>query len=135
MKARRHRRKVVAVRVRSSGILLHLTSLPGPHGCRDLGAEARAFVDVLAPTGQRWWQMLPVGQIHWEMIRLAMMSVARTAIFPLQDVLGLGREARMNRPAHAGGNWRWRVDPRATTPAVEERLSAVTRTYDRNPRR
>lgn len=46
---------------RSAGILLHPTSLPGPHGNGDLGASARAFVDFLAKAGQTWWQMLPVG--------------------------------------------------------------------------
>lgn len=46
---------------RASGILLHVTSLPGPHGCGDLGPEAHRFLDFLAETGQRWWQMLPVG--------------------------------------------------------------------------
>lgn len=46
---------------RSCGILLHLTSLPGRFGVGDLGPEAVAFLDFLAETGQRWWQMLPVG--------------------------------------------------------------------------
>src|SRR5271156_3484142 len=46
---------------RASGVLLHPTSLPGPHGIGDLGPEAHAFVDFLASTGQRWWQMLPLG--------------------------------------------------------------------------
>ena len=46
---------------RASGVLLHPTSLPGCHGIGDLGAEAHAFVDFLASTGQRWWQMLPLG--------------------------------------------------------------------------
>lgn len=45
---------------RAAGVLLHVTSLPGPHGNGDLGAEARRFVDFLAAAGQRWWQMLPV---------------------------------------------------------------------------
>jgi 4-alpha-glucanotransferase len=45
---------------RSAGILLHLTSLPGPHGSGDLGPAAHQFVDFLASAGQRWWQMLPV---------------------------------------------------------------------------
>jgi len=48
---------------RASGVLLHLTSLPGPHGNGDLGAEARAFVEFLAGAGQRWWQMLPVNPV------------------------------------------------------------------------
>ena len=46
---------------RASGILLHPTSLPGPRGIGEIGREARSFVDFLAQTGQRWWQMLPVG--------------------------------------------------------------------------
>jgi 4-alpha-glucanotransferase len=49
------------LRRRSSGVLLHITSLPGPHGSGDLGPEAHRFVDFLAEAGQRWWQMLPVG--------------------------------------------------------------------------
>jgi len=46
--------------------------------------------------------------IHWEMIRLAYASVARIAIIPLQDWLGLGSEARMNQPGREEGNWQWR---------------------------
>src|SRR3954471_16134252 len=46
---------------RSSGILLHPTSLPGPFGIGDLGPNAFAWVDLLARTGQSWWQVLPVG--------------------------------------------------------------------------
>lgn len=48
---------------RSAGALFHLTSLPGPHGCGDLGPEARVFARFLRDAGQRWWQMLPVGPI------------------------------------------------------------------------
>jgi 4-alpha-glucanotransferase len=40
---------------------MHVTSLPGPHGCGDLGPEAHRFVDFLADAGQAWWQMLPIG--------------------------------------------------------------------------
>jgi 4-alpha-glucanotransferase len=46
---------------RSSGVLLHPTSLPGAADGGDVGAEARRFVDFLVDAGQRWWQMLPVG--------------------------------------------------------------------------
>jgi 4-alpha-glucanotransferase len=49
------------LRRRSSGILLHVTSLPGPHGSGDLGPEAHRFIDFLAAAGQSWWQVLPVG--------------------------------------------------------------------------
>src|SRR5439155_20005429 len=50
---------------RASGILLHLTSLPGPHGSGDLGPEAHAFARSLQDAGQRWWQMLPVGPLGY----------------------------------------------------------------------
>jgi 4-alpha-glucanotransferase len=46
---------------RACGVLLHPTSLPGRHGCGDLGAASRRFVDWLASAGQRWWQVLPLG--------------------------------------------------------------------------
>ncbi len=46
---------------RSSGILLHLTSLPGVHGAGDLGPEAHRFLEFLERAGQSWWQMLPIG--------------------------------------------------------------------------
>ena len=50
---------------RSSGILLHPTSLPGPFGCGDLGGEAFRFADFLQAAGQRWWQMLPVAPVGY----------------------------------------------------------------------
>ncbi|MDX1654806.1 MAG: 4-alpha-glucanotransferase, partial [Candidatus Competibacteraceae bacterium] len=46
---------------RTSGILLHPTSLPGPFGIGDLGPQARSFVDWLAEAGQGLWQVLPLG--------------------------------------------------------------------------
>jgi 4-alpha-glucanotransferase len=70
-------------------------------------------------------------EIHWEFIRLAMMSVADTAIIPMQDVLGLGKEARMNKPATTRGNWQWRLLPEQLTPSIGERLLEVTITYGR----
>jgi 4-alpha-glucanotransferase len=52
-------------------------------------------------------------EMNWVMIRELMKSVADTVVFPMQDVLGLGREARMNTPSVASGNWRWRMAGRA----------------------
>src|SRR5262245_54249383 len=46
---------------RSSGILLHVTSLPGPHGVGDLGPAAYHWIDQLARAKQQWWQILPLG--------------------------------------------------------------------------
>jgi 4-alpha-glucanotransferase len=71
------------------------------------------------------------GDIHWKMIRAVMMSVANVAIIPVQDLLGLGSEARMNRPGTEGGNWSWRLPAGALTPALGARLLDLTRTYDR----
>ncbi len=51
-------------------------------------------------------------KINWVMIRAVLASVADTAIVPLQDVLGLGSEARMNLPGTVSGNWRWRYRAR-----------------------
>lgn len=50
-----------AIPARASGVLLHVTSLPGPYGIGELGAEAYAFVDWLAAAGQKYWQVMPLG--------------------------------------------------------------------------
>jgi len=70
--------------------------------------------------------------IHWDFIRLAMMSVAFAAIIPMQDVLGLGEEARMNRPSRNKGNWEWRLAPEQLTQTLAARLSDMTTTYGRS---
>jgi 4-alpha-glucanotransferase len=70
-------------------------------------------------------------EIHWDLIRLAMASVARLAVFPMQDVLGLGSEARMNLPSTSEGNWRWRLLPGQLTPEHAARLKSLAETYER----
>ena len=72
-------------------------------------------------------------EIHWDFIRAAMASVADTAIFPMQDVLGLGSEARMNLPATAEGNWQWRLSKDQLRPGLSARLRQMCRTYGRVP--
>lgn len=74
-------------------------------------------------------------EIHWDFIRAAWSSVADTAIIPLQDLLGLGSEAKMNKPGTAGGNWSWRLLPGALTSTHAERLRELTKLYGRLPRR
>ncbi len=73
------------------------------------------------------------GEIHWDLIRLASMSVANVALYPLQDVLGLGSSARMNLPGTSRGNWSWRAVPEQLSPSVAARLGELTRTYERDP--
>jgi 4-alpha-glucanotransferase len=70
-------------------------------------------------------------RVHLELIRLAMMSVANMVIVPMQDILGLGEEARMNRPATTEGNWQWRLLPEQLKPSVAKRLLDMTELYGR----
>jgi len=69
--------------------------------------------------------------IHWDFIRLAMASVADNAIFPIQDYLGLGSEARINIPSTLGDNWRWRIHPNELTPDIISKISELTKMYGR----
>jgi 4-alpha-glucanotransferase len=70
-------------------------------------------------------------EIHWVLIRTLLASVADTVLFPLQDVLGLGTEARMNLPATLGGNWRWRCRAGALKAEHAQRLRELTELYER----
>jgi 4-alpha-glucanotransferase len=70
--------------------------------------------------------------LNWELIRLAMSSRAVLTIFPMQDILGLGAEARMNRPAHANGNWGWRMTSEQITPETKQKLKELTHIYGRD---
>jgi 4-alpha-glucanotransferase len=72
------------------------------------------------------------GDIVWAMIKTAASSVARTCIFPLQDILHLGSEARMNVPAAPEGNWTWRYAPNALHPDFAAKLSAIMEMTDRD---
>lgn len=72
-------------------------------------------------------------EIHWDFIRAVLMSVAETAVVPLQDVLGVGAEGRMNLPGRAAGNWIWRYRADALTDALRDRLDDLARMYGRAP--
>jgi 4-alpha-glucanotransferase len=71
-------------------------------------------------------------EIPREMIRMVMMSVANTAIIPMQDLLGLGVEARMNDPSRTKGNWYWRLDKDPNNRDMIDRLREMTETYGRS---
>ncbi len=71
-------------------------------------------------------------QPHWDLIRAALASVADTAIVPMQDVLGLGAEARMNTPATSGNNWKWRLAADDLTGEHIDRLKDLTAMYGRS---
>lgn len=96
------------------------------HGWYDtLDADERRFFRAYAPS--------TYGDVSWDLIRLAWMSVADYAITPLQDVLSLGSEARMNRPGQPSGNWRWRYRAEMLTDKLLDRLAEFTELYERAP--
>jgi 4-alpha-glucanotransferase len=69
--------------------------------------------------------------INWDLIRLALSSVASLSMIPLQDFLGLGTEAQMNRPSKPEGNWKWRFRPDALSQELRDRIRTLTYTYGR----
>jgi 4-alpha-glucanotransferase len=82
-------------------------------------AEVRAFAaEYLACSD--------AASIHWALIRATSQSVAKLALFPLQDVLGLDSGHRMNRPGTADGNWRWRCTWPMLEPQVAASLARIT---------
>lgn len=85
-------------------------------------AERRLAQAYLASDGR---------EIHWDFVRAVQASVADLAIVPVQDLLGLGSEARMNRPGQAEGNWAWRLPAGALTDAIADRLAELVRLYER----
>jgi len=74
---------------------------------------------------------VPGNEVPWEFIRLAMMSVADTVIIPMQDILSLGEDARINLPATTKGNWEWRLLPPQLTPRISGSLLEMTEIYGR----
>ena len=71
--------------------------------------------------------------INWGLIRMAQGSVASLSVVPLQDVLGLGSEARLNVPSVENGNFRWRYQPGALTREMADRLAVLAEVTDRLP--
>ena len=97
----------------------------------------RGWYDALPEPGRRaFWDYLRRspgggGEAVWELIRLAWSSVAALAVVPLQDLLGLGSEARMNVPGRPEGQWRWRCPDDVLYGAPWDRLRDLTRASDR----
>jgi len=98
------------------------TSL-GWYECLDEAARSR----VLSYLGH------PAERMPWPLVRAAMASVARLAVVPMQDLLGLGGEHRMNRPGLAEGNWRWQCREQDFDPALAARFRALVEIYGRLP--
>ena len=71
--------------------------------------------------------------VHWSMMRAIWMSPADLAIVQMQDLLGLGSEARINEPSTVGHNWQWRALPGFDSPALAQRLHRQMELYERLP--
>jgi 4-alpha-glucanotransferase len=127
-------------------------------GFGDAGAHAylphRLSADCVLYTGTHdndttlgWWATLGEKERHavqslvgvcedgpnWGLIRLAQSSPANLSVAPLQDVLSLGSEARLNIPSTPIGNYLWRYHPGALTPELAEKLAALAEVTDRLP--
>ncbi len=88
----------------------------------DIRREREYCLEYLNSEGDR---------INWDFIRAVWASVANTAVAPMQDLLGIGTEARMNLPATTSGNWQWRMGEDAITGEITERLKKLTEIYGR----
>ena len=97
------------------------------------------WFEARSPDQQQWvWDFLGCSTghgIHWDLIRLAMSSNANQAIFPFQDLLGLGANARMNEPSEAEGNWGWRYRQDSLVQEFGDRLRWLTGVYGRFPQK
>ena len=93
----------------------------------------RGWYEVLAPEDKEMAleylgnRFTPEEEIAWDYIGLAMRSVSDTCIIPVQDYLGLGKEARINTPSTLGGNWMWRMKKDAFTEDLIDRIRHLTR--------
>jgi 4-alpha-glucanotransferase len=102
----------------------HLSEGATPAERKVLEAQKRRVLHALAADGH---------EIHWDLIRRAFTTPANLAIIPLQDVLGLGSEARMNQPGYLGNNWTWRFRWEELKPEIAARLGRMTALYRRAP--
>jgi 4-alpha-glucanotransferase len=83
----------------------------------------------------RIWDYLggPAEEMPWPLVRAALASVCRLAIVPMQDLLALGAESRINTPGVLEGNWRWRLHWDPVKSDLTERLQHLNHVYGRNP--
>jgi 4-alpha-glucanotransferase len=91
---------------------------------------ARGWWDSLSEDTRRWTGLDPADPA-WSLVELAYASPARLAVVPVQDLLGLGSEARMNVPGREQGNWRWRLEEGQLTDALAARVRDATRAAGR----
>lgn len=92
----------------------------------ELSDDDRAFADEYLNHNSS-----DMNNLHWDYIRLAMGSVANLCVIPVQDYLGLGKEARINTPSTLGTNWKWRMTKGSLTNDLLNNILKITRLYSR----
>jgi 4-alpha-glucanotransferase len=116
-----------------------------PHNPANFGRHSVAYTSTHdTDTAVGWWRNLQPAQRaatgldprepNWGLIELAYASRAALAVVPAQDVLGLGSDARMNRPGVTQGNWGWRLKNGVLTPALAQRLRRLAEQHNRSAR-
>ncbi|MBD5498459.1 MAG: 4-alpha-glucanotransferase [Lachnospiraceae bacterium] len=95
---------------------------------KGLDDESRAFAEEYMDNAAT-----PDKEKYWDFVRMAMLSVADTCVIPVQDYLGLDKEARINKPSTLGGNWLWRMTEGMLTDEVIEKIHRLTEISARLP--
>ncbi|MBD5480446.1 MAG: 4-alpha-glucanotransferase [Lachnospiraceae bacterium] len=95
---------------------------------KGLDDESRAFAEEYMDNAAT-----PDKEKYWDFVRMAMLSVADTCVIPVQDYLGLDKEARINKPSTLGGNWLWRMTEGMLTEEVIEKIRRLTEISARLP--
>ena len=115
---------------------LHRSNLVVYTGTHDNNTTLGWFLDDASPEEREYLRRY-LGtdgrEIHWDMIRLALSSVADLAIVPHQDVAGLGADCRMNTPSKTEGNWRFRLTDWMLGDALRDRFADLASLYGRTP--
>ena len=99
-------------------------------------STARAWYDEATAGDRRFLaeysgQQITKENVHEVLNRFALMSVSQLAVIPMQDILGLGKEATMNKPSTSNGNWTWRLEPGLFTKAKAQALRKEVQLYGR----
>lgn len=96
---------------------------------KGLDDESRAFAEEYMNNAAT-----PDKEKYWDFVRMAMLSVADTCVIPVQDYLGLDKEARINKPSTLGGNWLWRMTEGMLTDEVIKKIHRLTEISARLPK-
>ncbi|MBR4341201.1 MAG: 4-alpha-glucanotransferase [Lachnospiraceae bacterium] len=94
---------------------------------KSLGQEDKKYIGEYLGCGE-----IKEEEISWIFIRAALRSVSKLAVIPMQDILDLGSEARLNAPSTFGENWKWRLQKGQASPKIAEKLARCNWMYERH---